>query len=211
MTTAGDGSGHRVLSVESLPPRTRYRLLTSLIVPRPIGWISTVSEDGVANLAPFSYFGALASSPMMVGVSIGLRPDGRPKDSLANIRSSGAFCANVVTVRQLEAMNTTSASLPPETSEFEVGRVDLGWSEAVRAPFVRDCPAVLECMLWRELALGDAPNVLVIGEVVGLRLEEALFQEPGSDRMRPGALDAVGRLGGADYALPGEIRRLDRP
>ncbi len=208
-----ESSERRVLTFDTraLDGRTRYHLLTSLVVPRPIGWISTVSAKGVPNLAPFSYFGALASSPMLVGLSIGLRRDGSPKDSLANIRESGAFCANVVTVGQMDAMNSTSASLPPDASEFEASRLGLGWSEAVDAPFVSDSPAVLECVLWEEVSLGEAPNVLVIGEVVGLRLAEDVIADPETLTVRPETLGAVGRLGGSSYAMPGEVKDLDRP
>lgn len=211
MTDAAPGA--QSFDTGDLSAREKYHLLTSLVVPRPIGWISTVSDERIPNLAPFSYFSALAAAPMLVGVSIGLRPDGRPKDSLANIRQSGAFCANVVTLDHLEAMNLTSASLPPEASEFEAGRLRLAWSEVLPAPYVADCPAVMECALWQEVPLGEAPNVLMIGEVVRVHVANVLLADPGarSPKLRSDALAAVGRLGGAGYALPGEVRELHRP
>lgn len=198
------------LATSELSARDRYALLTSLVVPRPIGWLSTVSDSGVPNLAPFSYFGALASDPMLVGVSIGFRRDGSPKDSLTNIRATSAFCVNVVSLAQLEAMNATSADLPPDDSEFEVGDVPLGWSADHRVPFVADCPAVLECRLWREVDLGDAPNVLLISEVVNVRLAEGL-RDPSGFSINPESLQAVGRLGGPFYAPITRVLDLGRP
>ena len=122
----------------------RYQLLTSLVVPRPIGWLSTVNRSGAPNLAPFSYFAALASTPMLVGASIGFRR-GEPKDTLVNIRESGAFCVNVVTEEQLEAMNLTSGDYLPDVDEFRVAGLPMARAELVDAPYVESCPAVLEC------------------------------------------------------------------
>jgi flavin reductase (DIM6/NTAB) family NADH-FMN oxidoreductase RutF len=185
-------------------------LLTSLVVPRPIGWISTWGTDRVANLAPFSYFAALSASPMLVGVSIGQRPDG-PKDTLANLRSAGAFCCNVVSEPLLEAMNETSATVPPTVDEFALAGLGCGQSARVDAPFVVEAPAVLECVVRQEVDLGEAPNTLVIGEVVGVLLDDSLALEDGTLSVLPEALRPVGRLAGAAYALPGALRRVPRP
>ena len=205
----GEG-GRRVLRVASLSSKDRYELLTSLVVPRPIGWLSTYSPDRVANLAPFSYFGALASTPMLVGASIGHR--GRePKDTLRNVRTSAAFCANIVTEAQLDAMNLTSGEYPPEVDEFHRAGLSAREADSVRAPFVSGCPAVLECALFKEVALGDAPNTLLIGEVLRIRLLGGLRFAPGSLRVETESLRPVGRLTGATYGLIGEIRSLPRP
>ncbi len=161
---------HRTLDPAAESARTRYQLLTSLVVPRPIGWISTLGADDVPNLAPFSYFTALAASPMLVGVSIGHRKTG-PKDTLVNLRARDAFCVNIVDVAHLEAMNATSAEVDPGVNEFELADLSLEMSPVVDAPYVADCPAVLECRVRQEVDLGEAPNTLVIGEVVGLRVQ----------------------------------------
>lgn len=138
--------------------RERYHLLTSLIVPRPIAWVSTRSRDGVPNLGPFSYFAALSPSPMLVGISIGAR-DGEPKDSLVNIRETGAFCVNIVGESQLEAMNLSSGEYPPEIDEFELVGLPLAEAESVRAPYVATAPAVLECRLTKEVELDGAHHI----------------------------------------------------
>ena len=207
---AGESEGFEEFATADLSARDRYKLLTSLVVPRPIAWLSTVSSAGVPNLAPFSYFGALASDPMLLGISIGFRGDGQPKDSLTNIRETRAFCVNVVTLGQLEAMNFSSADLPPHDSEFEFGEIGLAWSQPTGVPFVADCPAVLECSLDKEVDLGTAKNVLVIGEVQHVRLAAGVRGESGFD-VDPERLQAVGRLGGLSYAPLGTLLNLGRP
>lgn len=184
--------------------------MTSLVVPRPIGWLSTRGPDGVPNLAPFSYFAALSVSPMLVGVSIGARRDGE-KDTLVNVRHRRAFCVNVVTEPLLEAMNASSATVPPEVDEFALAGLTLADSDRVDAPFVAECPAVLECEVRQEVDLGGAPNTLVIAEVVRVRLSSGLPFENGTMLVLPEALRPVGRLGGAGYTLTREVRRVPRP
>jgi len=190
--------------------RDRYQLLTSLLVPRPIGWVSSRSADGLKNLAPFSYFAALAATPMLIGVAIASRR-GAPKDTLANIRETGAFCVNVVTERHLLAMNESAGEHPPEVDEFALAGVAAAESELVDAPFVADCPAVLECRFEREVELGDSGAVLVIAEVVGVRVGPQLGFAPDSYLVNPESLRPVARLGGDLYAFLGEIPSLPRP
>jgi len=200
----------RVVETRVLSNRERYQLLTTLVVPRPIGWISSYSAEGVRNLAPFSYFAAFSATPMYVGVSVGQRRTG-PKDTLANVRSTRAFCVNVVTERHLEAMNATSADYPPEVDEFEAAGLEPAEADHVHAPYVADCPAVLECALLKEVELEGAANTLLIAEVMAVRLAPELSGEIGSRVVPPELLRPVGRLGSADYALPGEVRHLPRP
>lgn len=184
--------------------------MTSLVVPRPIGWISTWSESGAANLAPFSYFSAISIAPMLVTVSVGHRRD-RLKDTITNIRARGAFCVNVVTERHLEAMNETSASVDPDIDEFELASLPRAESDRVDAPFVADCPAILECELRQEVDLGGAPNALVVAEVVGVRLSDELDFEEGTMIVRPESLRPVGRLGGSAYGIIRDVERVLRP
>lgn len=194
----------------SLSGRERYQLLTSLVVPRPIGWISTWTADGVANLAPFSYFAALAASPMLVGVSVGHRPHG-PKDTLVNLRARGDFCVNVVSEDLLEAMNASSADVPPGVDEFGLAGLERAVSPVVDAPYVSAARAVLDCRVTQEVELHGAPNTLVVAEVVGVRLADDLAMVEGRMEVDPAALRPVGRLSGGGYALPGAIRVIPRP
>ena len=185
-------------------------MITSLVVPRPIGWISTWDASGRANLAPYSFFNAISASPMLVAVSIGQRK-GALKDTLLNVRSHGDFCVNVVTEPLLEAMNTTSAEVGPEVDEFELAGLARAASDRVNAPYVAECPAVFECELSQEVDLGESPNVLVIGEVVGVRLSDSLSMADGTMTVDSGALRAVGRMSGAEYMLPRGMKILPRP
>lgn len=188
----------------------RYELLTSLVVPRPIGWLSTRSAEGIPNLAPFSYFVALAASPLLIGVSIGHRRNG-PKDSLRNIRERGAFCVNIVTEPLLEAMNVTSGEYPPEVDEFERADLELSESTVVDAPYVARCPAVMECTLFREVDLGGAPATFLIGRAESVLLSPELERVPGMLAVRPESLRPVARFGGPLYGTIGEIFELGRP
>jgi flavin reductase (DIM6/NTAB) family NADH-FMN oxidoreductase RutF len=195
---------------EELSGMDRYDLLTSLVVPRPIGWISTRSPLGLPNLAPFSYFAALASSPLLVGASIGSRR-GEPKDTLRNALETGAFCVNVCSQDLLEAMNLTSGEYPPSVDEFALAGLTPMDGEVVGAPWVGEAPAALECELIKEVELGKAPNTLIIGEVRAVHLKTSLQRLPGSWAVDPASLRPVGRLGRARYFLSGDIRVLPRP
>ena len=199
-----------ILDSSTLSGRQRYRLLTSLVVPRPIGWISTRSGDGGRNLAPFSYFNALSASPILVGASIGERR-GEPKDTLRNIRATGEFAVNLVAERQLSAMVTTSGDWPPAIDEFEAAGLEAAEADAIDAPYVADAAAVLECRLFREVDLGDAPNTLVIGEVLRVHLHDDLEVDPDTLHVDVASLRPVGRLGLDEYGLLGEVRHVPRP
>ena len=200
---------HKVIETDEVTGFDRYQLLTSLVVPRPIGWVSTYGKDGVLNVAPFSFFSAVAASPMLVSVSIGTRM-GIPKDSLQNILDQKAFCVNIVTEAQAVQMNETSADFPPEQDEFERVGLPIGVAEKVGAPYVANCPAVLECELFNELNLGDAGR-MIIGEVKAVRLDPSLEFKEGSFLVDTKVLRPVARLGGPEYTLLGDILIIPRP
>ena len=194
----------------ALTGRERYQLLTSLVVPRPIAWISTRSAEGRRNLAPFSYFGAVAATPFLVSVSIGSRAGGE-KDTLRNLRANGAFCVNVATEGQLREMNESAGEWGPEVDEFDRAGLASAEAETVDAPYVADAPAVLECRLFRIVELEGSANTLVIGEVVRVRLSDAVPLAPGTLFADTGALRPVARLWGDLYATIGDTPALPRP
>ncbi|MEX2529006.1 MAG: flavin reductase family protein [Gemmatimonadota bacterium] len=203
-------TGGTHLPVGELTGRQRYHLLSSLVVPRPIGWISTCGLDGHLNLAPFSYFGALCATPMLVGVSIGHRSDG-PKDSLKNIQETGIFCVNVVTRRDMEAMNLTAGEFARGDDEFQLAGLTPQAGQWVNAPYVNSAAAALECTVSQEVLLEGGSSTLVIGRVEGIHLAPRLEWDSERYLVDPHSLDPVGRLGGADYSLQGDVVALARP
>ena len=194
----------------ALGGRERYQLLTSLVVPRPIAWVSTRSPGGQRNLAPFSYFAAVSATPFLVSVSIGSRGDVE-KDTLRNIRDTGAFCINLATEPQLAQMNETSGEWGPEVDEFERAGLDAAEAESVDAPYVASCPGVLECRTFRIVELEGSPNTLVIGEVLRVRLSDEIPLAPGTLFADTAALRPLGRLWGDLYATIGDMPALRRP
>lgn len=194
----------------ALGGRERYQLLTSLVVPRPIAWVSTRSAEGRRNLAPFSYFAAVSATPLLVSVSIGSRR-GVEKDTLRNIRQTGAFCVNLATEPQLVAMNETAGEYGPEVDEFARAGLQSADAESVDAPYVANCPAVLECRLFKTVELEGSTNALVIGEVLRVRLSDAIPLAPGTLCADTAALRPVGRLWGDLYATIGDMPALQRP
>jgi flavin reductase (DIM6/NTAB) family NADH-FMN oxidoreductase RutF len=194
----------------ALSGRERYQLLTSLVVPRPIAWVSTRSPGGQRNLAPFSYFAAVSATPFLVSVSIGSR-GGVEKDTLRNIRDTGAFCVNLATEPQLAQMNLTGGEWGAEVDEFELADLPSAEAESVDAPYVASSPAVLECRLSQVVELAGSPNTLVIGEVLRVRLSDEIPLAPGTLFADTSALRPVARLWGDLYATIGDTPALKRP
>ena len=188
-----------------MPTKDVYRFLISAVVPRPIAFVSTVSAGGVPNLAPFSYFNAVASEPPLVAIAISDRADD-PKDTLRNIRESKEFVVNVVSESLLDAMVRTSGEWPRQTSEFGESGLTPAPSERVRPPFVAESPLQLECLLHREIALGN--SLLVVGEVVLARVRDNVLTD---GRVDPAKLAPIGRLGGELYAPLGPVLKRGRP
>ncbi len=187
-----------------------YQLLSSLVVPRPIGWISTTSRDGVDNLAPYSFFNAVAANPPAVMFSGTRGGDGRHKDSVQNALDTGEFVTNAVTVELAEQMNRTSASVAAGESEFDVAGLERVASGRVRPPGVMRSPARMECRVIHHFDVGTGPRsaTVVVGEVLLLHTGEGLLVDGAFDA---GRLDAVGRLGGSDYATTRDRFALSRP
>lgn len=199
-----------LLDTARLSNRERYQLLTSLVVPRPVAWLSTRSAAGAPNLAPFSYFAAVSATPFLVSVSIGSR-GGQAKDSLRNIRETGVFCVNVATEAQLVPMNESAGEWGPEVNEFERAGLEMAEAEHVAAPYVADCPVVLECRVFKEVELEGSVNTLVIGEVVAIRIAEGVAMIEGTHFADSAALRPIARLWGDFYATLGETPSLPRP
>jgi flavin reductase (DIM6/NTAB) family NADH-FMN oxidoreductase RutF len=166
-----------------------YKLITNLVVPRPIAWITTLSPKGVINLAPFSFFNAVGANPLYVVVGIGRRDNGEPKDTANNIHASGEFVVNMVTEDLLSAMNVSGADFPPDESELTAARLHAAPSGRVQTPRLAEAQASLECKLFQTHPLGT--NTLFIGEVVMFHVADHLLGE----RFRIHGFEPIGRLG----------------
>jgi flavin reductase (DIM6/NTAB) family NADH-FMN oxidoreductase RutF len=198
---------------DELPYREFYRILISAVGPRPIAWVSTLSKDGQANLAPFSFFNALSGKPPLLGFSPSLRQvetGSVPKDTLRNVRETGEFVVNIVTFDNAEAMNITSGEYGPEVNEFELAKLNYRASKIVRSPQVAESPVSFECKLRQIVEFGaEYPgNNLVIGEIVSVHMEERVLKE---GRLDPQALDLVGRMGGMEYSRTTQRFEMERP
>lgn len=197
-------------AVSDLGTTDRYKLTTGLVIPRPIGWIGSYGDDGVANLAPYSFFQAVATNPPVVLFSAGIS-DGAVKDSLANVRSSGVFTANLVDHDLAVAMNGTAAEVPADVDEFGLVGLTVKDFGTVKAPGVAEAKAVLECKVVNEVTFGDDPSLnhaVTFGEVVAFHIADEILDGTRIDAI---GLDALGRLSGMDYATTRDQFRLDRP
>ncbi len=182
---------------------------SALITPRPIGWISTQSRDGIANLAPYSFFNVVAGTPPTVLFSPGRRR-GEPKDSLRNVLATGEFTINLVDEALAEAMNLTSGEYEPGIDEFELAGLTSVPGQSVGAPLVVASPANLECRVTRTVDLGDPPtNTVVFGNVERVHVRADLLD---GTRVDPLGLRAVGRMAGSGYTRTVDgYFEMDRP
>lgn len=191
----------REIDPRTLPHRGAYRLLTQLVVPRPIAWVSTLARDGTRNLAPHSYHNLVSSDPPVLHFT-----SSGEKDTLRNVRASGEFVLNVVSAELVEAMNLTAADFPPGEDEFRWAGLEAAPSVVVAPPRVAAARAALECRLHSELTIGN--GTMVFGDVVHVAVDEDLCD---GDTIVPERLRAVGRLGGGGYTTTQDAFDLARP
>lgn len=184
--------------------RGLYFLLTSMIIPRPVAWVSTLAPDGTANVAPFSFTTVLSAEPppVVCFVSSGV------KDSMENARHQGDFVYNIGGEELLEQINLTSADLHRDESEFEWTRLTPIPSDIVKSPRIGEAPISMECRLVDIVPFGGGHGYLVAGEVVRMHVAERIFS---GDRVDPNKLRPICRLSGSNYATLGEIISIKRP
>ncbi len=182
----------------------------ALITPRPIGWISTQSSDGINNLAPYSFFNGIAyEPPQVMFATTGAKPDQTDtKDSLANIRETGVFCVNIVEYGAKDAMNATSQALDKEVDEFAHAGIDIAECATINCPRVAGAPAALECRLTQIIDLPGAVNRLVLGEVTGIHIRDNCLKD---GRFDVASFQPLARLGYRDYTRVSEVFELARP
>lgn len=197
---------------DSRPWTSIYKILIGAVVPRPIGWISSLDEDGRRNLAPFSFFNVVSGRPPQVVFSPMIRgTDAAEKDTLRNIRGTGEFVVNIVTEALAEAMNITSTEFPSPIDEFEAAGLTAVPSVVVKAPRVAESPVHLECRVAHLLEIGDQPGAatLVVGRVVHLHVDPSVLL--GEDKIDLAKLRPIGRLAGAAYCRVTDVFEMKRP
>ena len=172
-------------------------MLVGSVVPRPIGWASTLSKTGVANLAPFSFFTVVCVVPPMISLTIARNPDGSEKHTLKNIRDTGEFCFNVVTQPVWKEMVDSANGFPEGDTEFEKTGLTPIPCVKIKAPRVKEVPIHFECKLERVLELGPNRHPLVIGEVIYMHVDPACMTGKYIDMRK---LDPIGRLNGFFYS-----------
>jgi flavin reductase (DIM6/NTAB) family NADH-FMN oxidoreductase RutF len=180
----------------------------AMVIPRPVGWISTMSRAGALNLAPYSYFNGFSSHPRIVGFS----SEG-DKDSSSFAEETGEFVWSMATWELREQMNATAASLPRGESEFDHARLETAPSRLVRPPRVARSPAAMECRVTQVIRLNDvagAPlqRVVVLGQVVGMHIDERFIRD---GRLDAAAMRPIARCGYDEYAVVETIFSMDRP
>ncbi|MDQ6641422.1 MAG: flavin reductase family protein [Actinomycetota bacterium] len=179
-----------------------YALLNSLVVPRPIAWVSTLDSEGRGNLAPHSFFSvASADPPTVMFTSVGR------KDTVRNVAATGEFVVNIASAPMLHAINDSSAPFDPDVDEARRLHINMEPSVTVAPPRVADSPASIECRLHRMVEVGRS-SVVVMGEVALVTVRDEVLQgnHPAMEHLQP-----LSRLGRNEWGLPPEVIRLDRP
>jgi flavin reductase (DIM6/NTAB) family NADH-FMN oxidoreductase RutF len=187
-----------------------YKLLTGAIIPRPIGWISSISEDGINNLAPFSYFNAVGDDPPHVMFSVG-RGNNINKDTLNNVLNTKQFVVNMVTEALAEKMNLTAQSVPSHVDEFALAHIDSIPSIKVKPLRVKESPITFECELVHHYFLEDHKNggaCIIIGRIVMMHFDESVLMD--NYKINLENYKPIARLAGSNYAKIGEIFSVKR-
>ena len=182
----------------------------AIVTPRPIGWISTRGSDGSENLAPYSFFNAVAYVPPQVMFSsTGVKEDREgTKDSVSNIRETGVFCVNIVEYAMRDAMNETSGPWPREVDEYDKAGLAREECREIACSRVAGAPAALECRMTEIVKLRGKSNFLVLGEVVGVHMRDDCMNDGKFDVLK---FQPLTRLGYRDYSRVTEVFSLKRP
>lgn len=181
-----------------------YRLMTGIVVPRPIAWVTSLSSKGVLNLAPFSAFTFVSQKPPMLAISVG-RKAGVYKDTAHNILDTGEYVIHIADTPLMRAVHESAVEHPADVSEVEHLGLETAPSELIKVPRLTAPPVAMECRFRQCLEFGEAKSRLIVGEVVMLHIRDGLVND---GKVETAALDPIARIAGPRYARLGEIVTL---
>jgi flavin reductase (DIM6/NTAB) family NADH-FMN oxidoreductase RutF len=187
-----------------------YKLLASVIMPRPIAWVVSRDAEGLLNAAPFSFFNILSADPPLVAIGFSGASDRDAKDTLANIKAHGEFVVNLVPEELAQAMNITATNAPRGTDETKLAGLELVKCEVVDVPRIVGSPVGLECKLFQEIATGGT-GTIVLGRIVYVHVRESAFKNREKLYVDPAQLRLIGRMHGAGgYCTTRDTFNIDR-
>jgi flavin reductase (DIM6/NTAB) family NADH-FMN oxidoreductase RutF len=187
-----------------LDPETAYRLITGVVVPRPIAWVTSLSATGVLNLAPFSAFMFVSPKPPMLAISVG-RKGNTYKDTAQNILNNEEYVVHIADSSLMTALHESSTEHPPDVSEVEELQLSTLPGERIKVPRLAAAPIAMECRFRQCLEFGETRSRLIIGEVLVFHIRDGLLQ---NGKIETEALDPIARIAGPRYAKLGEITTL---
>jgi flavin reductase (DIM6/NTAB) family NADH-FMN oxidoreductase RutF len=196
--------GRMRIAAKDLETEASYRLITGIVVPRPIAWVTTLAANGGVNLAPFSMFTSVAPKPPLMAISVG-RNAGVYKDTARNILSREEYVIHIADFPHLEALHHSSTEYPPDVSEVEAAGLATVASDEIAVPRLRDAPVAMECRFRNCIEFGFTKSRLIVGEVVVFHFRDGLVR---NGKIATADLDPIARLGGPTYARLGEIVSL---
>jgi flavin reductase (DIM6/NTAB) family NADH-FMN oxidoreductase RutF len=182
---------------EKIGAENAYKLVVSSVVPRPVAWVVTQDAKGVVNAAPYSFFNAFSSDPVVVGIGCGPRPEGAAKDTLANIKAVGEFVVNLVPERLVQEMNITAVDFDAGVEELSEAGLTTAPSAKVRVPRIAESPVALECVTFQLIPAGK--HTIVLGRVVGLHIADDCVLDAAKFYVDTPKLDLVGRMHGRGW------------
>ncbi len=201
------------IDLNELSPGQIYAIMTQALIPRPIAWVLSENADASYNLAPFSYFTGISSRPPLLMLSIGKKPDGTPKDTLANIEARTDFVVHIAHREQMVPLNESSAVYSAGVSEVDELGLELVELKGSRLPRLAGCRLAMVCQLYQIIEMGEVPQALIFGRINSIYVDDAVGGVDAGGRYKIDAdkLDPLARLGVGEYSGFGEVMPLGSP
>lgn len=202
-----------LIKMADLSAADAYFTMTQTVMPRPIAWVLSENSDQSYNLAPFSYFNAIASDPPIIMFSVGMQPDGSKKDTLVNIEERDTFVVNIACVSQLPELNQTSATLAAGVSEVDANNIETSTIEGFNLPRVSGSKVAMCCTRYEIQTVGNRNQSLILGEIQSIWVDDecVTVTEKGRLKVLADKIEPLARLGAGEYASFGEILTAVRP